>query len=291
MTFFTGEAHTLIAVLAILLLTVIAAAALRQLITRAIRHAAEDSSYDPTSLLFAKRIVSGGLYVAGIGCALAQIPKFAIVGHSMLAGAGVLTLIAGLASQQVLSNIMSGVLIVVFKPFRLRDCITVNGMTGTVEDMNLRQIVLCDRQNNRIVIPNAVVNGNALVNSHRTDPRVCTPIEIGIGYDSDIDKALAIMIAEVERHPLHVDPRPPSAIEAGEPAVIARVTALGDSAVMLKVWAWAGDVDNDFVMHCDLLKSIKQRFDAEGIEIPFPQRTIGYRQPTNQPVSADGDPV
>lgn len=277
MTHFLGDARTLIAVSVILLLTVLVAGTVRFLISRAIRHAARHSNYDPTGLLFAKRIVSGGLYVVGIGCALAQIPKFALLGHSMLAGAGVLTLIAGLASQQVLSNIMSGMLIVVFKPFRLRDRITVNGMTGTVEDMNLRQIVLLDAENNRIVIPNAIVSGNALVNSHHTDPRVCTPLEIGIGYDSDIDAALAIMIAETERHSLHIDPRTPPQVQAGDPMVVARVTALGESAVVLKIWPWAKDAADGLTMRCDLLKNIKRRFDAEGIEIPFPQRTIGHR--------------
>ncbi|MGN8159226.1 mechanosensitive ion channel family protein [Salinisphaera sp. SWV1] len=277
--YLAGSTRTLIAVSVILLLTVLVTGIVRFLATRAIRHASQHDHYDPTSLLFAKRIVSGGLYVVGIGCALAQIPKLEVLGHSMLAGAGVLTLVAGLASQQVLSNIMSGVLIVIFKPFRLHDRITVNGMTGTVEDMNLRQIVLCDPENNRIVIPNAVVSGNALVNSHHTDPRVCTPIEIGIGYASDIDTALAIMIAEVAGHRLHIDARTPAQVQAGEPPVVARVTALGDSAVMLKVWPWANDPATGFVMRCDLLKSIKQRFDAEGVEIPFPQRTISYREP------------
>lgn len=283
MTTLNSQVHTLIAVLVILLLTVLVTAAVRQLMSRAIRRATQHDDYDPTSLLFARRIVSGGLYVVGVGCALAQIPKFAVLGHSMLAGAGVLTLIAGLASQQVLSNIMSGVLIVIFKPFRLRDRITVNGMTGTVEDMNLREIVLCDPENNRIVIPNSMVNSNALINARRTDPRVCTPIEIGIGYASDIDAALAIMVAEAERHPLHIDPRTSGQIAAGKPVVVARVTALGDSAVMLKLWPWANNADDGFVMNCDLLQRIKQRFDAEGIEIPFPQRTISYREPSAPP--------
>ncbi|MES1955194.1 mechanosensitive ion channel family protein [Salinisphaera hydrothermalis] len=285
-THLAGDARTLIAVAVILLLTIVAAGMVRLLITRAIRLATQHDDYDPTGLLFSKRIISGAVYVVGLGCALAQIPKFAVLGHSMLAGAGVLTLVAGLASQQVLSNVMSGVLIVIFKPFRLRDRITVNGLTGTVEDMNLREIVLRDADNNRIVIPNAMVSSNAVVNSHRTDPRVCTALEFGIGYASDIDTALAIMVDEVTRHPLHIDPRTPAQIEAGESAVVARVTALGESAVVLKVWPWAKDADDGFVMSCDLRQRIKQRFDAEGIEIPYPQRTISYRDPAAARASA-----
>ncbi|MES1926582.1 mechanosensitive ion channel family protein [Salinisphaera sp. T31B1] len=286
-THFLGDARTLAAISVILLITIVVASTVRLLMMRAIRRAMRDTSYDPTGLLFARRIVSGGVYLVGIGCALAQIPKFEVLGHSMLAGAGVLTLVAGLASQQVLSNVMSGVLIVVFKPFRLRDRITVNGLTGVVEDMNLRQIVLRDVENNRIVIPNSIVSSNALVNAHHTDPRMCKKLEIGIGYDSDIDTALAILVEEVERHPLHIDARNPTQIANGEPPVVARVTELGDSAVMLTVWAWASNSADAVVMYCDLLRRVKQRFDAQGIDIPFPQRTLSYAKPAG--TGAPGD--
>jgi small-conductance mechanosensitive channel len=169
---------------------------------------------------------------------------------------------------------MSGILIVIFKPFKLNDRITIDGMTGSVEDINLRQFVLRDFENNRIVIPNSLVGSNALINFNHTDIRCCKPIEIGIGYGSDIDKALAIMVNEVLNHPLHVDGRTQDQRDKGIAVVIARVIDLGDSSVTLKVWPWAKDAIDGFILKCDLLKSIKQKFDAEGIEIPFPQRTI-----------------
>ena len=76
------------------------------------------------------------------------------------------------------------------------------------------------------------------------------------------------------KHPLHVDPRTPEQIENGEPEVVARVISMGDSSVNLRAWAWAANAPDAFVMGCDLLESIKERFGAEGIEIPFPYRTI-----------------
>ncbi|HAI39544.1 MAG TPA: mechanosensitive ion channel protein MscS, partial [Maribacter sp.] len=91
--------------------------------------------------LFINHIVTAVIYIIGIAVALVQIPELKLMGHSLLAGAGVLSLIAGLASQQALSNIMSGILIVIFKPFRINDKITIRGsFTGTVEDINLRQV-------------------------------------------------------------------------------------------------------------------------------------------------------
>ncbi len=271
--FSLGAQHLLTAAV-IVLITMALAHLVRWGINHAIRRQAADANHDPTSLLFSRRISMAVVYLVGIGLALAQFPRFRDLGHSLIAGAGVITLVAGLASQQVLGNIMSGILIVIFKPFRLNDRITLNGMTGTVEDINLRQIVLRDLENNRIVVPNSMVSTNALINFNHTDTRSCKTIQIGIGYNSDIDLALAIMVDEVLQHPLHIDARTPEQTADGTPEVVARVVELGESAVVVKVWAWARDAADGFVMTCDLLKSIKQRFDREGIVIPFPQRSV-----------------
>ena len=198
-----------------------------------------------------------------------------ILGHSILAGAGILSLIAGLASQQALSNIMSGFLIVLFKPFKLNDRITFNDTyTGIVEEINLRQVVLRDIENNRIVVPNSVISSNVIVNSNLNDSKVCKIIEIGIGYTADIGKALQIMEEEVLKHPLHIDIRTPEEKGNNVPEVVSRVTALENSAVKLSVWAYSDHMLNGFTMYCDLLRSIKERFDQENIEIPYKYQNV-----------------
>lgn len=230
---------------------------------------------DLTTYLFVKHILTALIYVIGIAFALIQIPELKIVGHSLLAGAGVISLIAGLASQQALSNIISGILIVIFKPFKINDKITFRDTyTGIVEDINLRQVVIRDVENNRIIIPNSVISNDLLVNAHMNDNRCCKMIDIGIGYSSNVEQALEIMKDEVAKHPLHIDNRSQEDIDNGVPLIIARVTALGDSAVTLRVQAWASNSANGYILYCDLLQSIKKRFDNEGIEIPFPQRTV-----------------
>ena len=263
-------------VAAILLATLVCAKIIKVAMDQAISRNRKNADHDLTGLLFARRCCIIIVYMLGLGLALAKIPRFAIIGHSLLAGAGVITLITGLASQQVLSNIISGVLIIIFKPLKLGDRVTISDLTGTVEDINLRHVVLRDLENNRIVIPNSLVGSDPLVNFNLSDSRCCKAIEIGIGYRSDIDKALFILVDEVLHHPLHIDTRTQEQKNNGTPEVVARVVALGDSSVVLKVWAWAKDTADGFILNCDLLKSIKQRFDAEGIEIPFPQRTISY---------------
>lgn len=279
------DVRTIAAIVAILLFTIVVAALIRRGIDRAMARAAQNGDHDSTGLVFVKRSLLAVVYLLGGSWALAQVPEFRTMGHSLLAGAGALTVITGLASQQVLGNVMSGILIVLFKPFRINDRITINGMTGTVEDINLREIVLRDVENNRIVIPNSMITSNALVNYQHTDTRVCKKLEIGVGYASDLDRAMAIMVEEAGRHPLRIDPRTPEQKAKGEPEVVVRVTALGDSAVTLTAWVWAKDVADAFVMHCDLLKSLKQRFDAAGVEIPFPQRTVSYAPGAPMPVA------
>jgi small-conductance mechanosensitive channel len=102
---------------------------------------------------------------------------------------------------------------------------------------------------------------------------------MGISYDSDIDLAKSIMKDEILKHPLFVDNRTEEQIEEGEDIVPVRVIMMGESSVNLRAWSWAENPPDAFVMGCDLLESIKKRFDKEGIEIPFPHRTLVYKNP------------
>jgi small-conductance mechanosensitive channel len=237
-----------------------------------------NKDYDATGFKFLKHLIITVIYLLGFAFALIQIPEFKIIGHSVLAGAGMISLVAGLASQQALSNIVSGIFLVIFKPFRINDKITINNFVGTVEDINLRQVVLKDAENNRIIIPNAVISNQIIVNTNMHDTKSCKIIEIGIGYDSDVEKALEIMKDEIAKHPLFIDTRTAETKKQKAPLVIARVVALADSSVTLKAWAWAKNSTEGFVMYCDLLQSIKKRFDEANIDIPYPQRVVTFKK-------------
>jgi small conductance mechanosensitive channel len=249
-----------------------------RIINRYIQLKLKRGEVDLTNYNFFGHIATAVIYITGFAFAMIQIPQFKVIGQSMLAGAGVLSLVVGLASQQALSNIVSGILIVIFKPFRINDKITINTYTGFVEDINLRQVVIRDLENNRIIIPNSVISNGIITNANLNEDKVCKIIQIGIGYSSNIERALEIMKEEVLKHPLRVDNRTEDEIERNVEPVIARVVNLGESSVDLKVWAWALNSGDGFVMYCDLLQSIKKRFDAENIEIPFPQRSITLNQ-------------
>ncbi|MEP1140894.1 MAG: mechanosensitive ion channel family protein, partial [Balneola sp.] len=99
---------------------------------------------------------------------------------------------------------------------------------------------------------------------------------------SDLDLARVIMTEEVESHPNFIDGRTQLQIDEGDPLVPVRLISFGESSVNLRAWAWAEDPGKAFVMGTDLNESIKKRFDKEGIEIPFPYRTLVYKEDKKQ---------
>ncbi|MEL6924988.1 MAG: mechanosensitive ion channel family protein, partial [Bacteroidota bacterium] len=245
--------------------------------SRLIRRSTSEMNNDPTNYKFLRHVMVALVYIVGFGIAIYQLPQLRALATSLLAGASILAVAVGFASQQALSNIISGIFIIVFKPFRVNDRLTVRNLNGIVEDITLRHTVIRDFENKRIIIPNTVISDDVIINSDFVDDKICKWVDVGISYDSDIDLAKAIMREEVEKHPLHVDPRNAQQIESGDPEVPVRVLALGESSVNLRAWAWANNSPDGFVLLCDLLESIKKRFDREGIEIPFPHRTLVYK--------------
>lgn len=266
----------------ILLVTIIVASLTRRLFNKAIKKIEEGESdaHDLTNLKFLKRGVSVIIYTTGISFAIYMIPTLRVIATSVLAGAGLFAIAIGFASQQALSNIVSGIFIVIFKPYKINDRLQIRtDLTGVVEDINLRHTVIRNFENKRIIIPNSVISEEVLINSNYNDDKIIKWIDMGISYDSDIDLAREIMQDEVSKHPYFEDGRTEEQIENGDPLVPVRVISLGDFSVNLRAWSTASDPARAFVMGTDLFESIKKRFDKEGIEIPFPYRTIVYKNP------------
>lgn len=239
---------------------------------------------DPTQFTFIKHFLAGIIYFIGIMSAVYTIPTFRSLVVSIFAGSGVLAIIIGFASQQAFSNIVSGIFIAIFKPFRIGDRVKLIGKEtfGVIEDITLRHTMIRTFENKRIIIPNSVISNEIIENSNIIEDKVCNHIEIGISYDSDEDKAIQIIREEAMNHPSFLDNRTFEEINAGDPSVNVRVVGFGDSSVNLKAWVWSNDSVSGFIMKCDLNKSIKQRFDREGVEIPFPYRTIVFKNNEEQ---------
>lgn len=226
---------------------------------------------DKTTMGFVRQIVVAVVYIIGVAAFLSLIPGMEKVSSSILASAGIGAMAVGLASQEALSNIVGGLFIIFSKPFKVGDYIMVDStVTGTVMEISLRHTVIRNSENRMILVPNKTMNTSTVVNSSYGDPATCTSIAIGVSYDTNLDHAIASMRDEIMRHPLLIDRRSDAERAAGAPQVVVRVTALGDSAITLCASAWSATTGNAYAMKCDLLKSIKERFDREGIEIPYP---------------------
>lgn len=238
---------------------------------------------DPTSYKFLRYVVLTIISFVGILLGLLAFPALKGVAQTALGGAGVIALIAGVASQEALANLVGGLFIISFKPFKIGDIVKISeSMVGTVTDITLRHTVIRNFDNKMIVIPNAIINKEKIINYDLGEHKCCERLEIGISYDSDIDLARKIMQEECENHPLILDNRSPQDKNEGKPVVRTALTALEDFSVTIRAWAWGSNFSDTFALKCDVLESVKKRFDREGIEIPFPYRTIVMKNENNQ---------
>ncbi|MFO7744413.1 MAG: mechanosensitive ion channel family protein [Psychroflexus sp.] len=266
--------------LAIVVITFVIALLFNKFYFAFLRKRAAYLKNNPTKYSFLGHFLTAMIYIIGFSFAIISVPQLKTIATSLLAGASILALGVTFASQQALSNIISGIFIVIFKPFRVNDRLIIRDtMSGIVEDITLRHTVIRNFENRRIIIPNSVISNEAVTNSDLKDEKVCRFLEMGISYDSDIDTAKKIMFEEVRHHPDYFDVRTEEDIKNNTPEVTVRVLSMGDSSVNLRAWVWAENSPKSFVMHCDLIESIKKRFDKEGVEIPFPHRTIVEKIP------------
>lgn len=264
----------------VLVATFLIAWLFNRLFTRFIQKSSLIMKNDPTNYQFLRHFIRAIIYIVGFSIAIYMMPPLRAIAGSILAGAGILAVAVGFASQNALSNLISGLFIILFKPFRVNDRLRIRDtLAGIVEDITLRHTVIRDFENRRIIIPNSVMNQEIIINADFQDDNICRWVELGISYSSDIDKAKAIIKEEAIKHPLHIDVRTPKDIADGKEDVVVRVLSLGEYSVNLRAYVWADNQANAFIMGCDLLESIKKRFDAEGIEIPFPYRNIIHHQP------------
>lgn len=234
---------------------------------------------DPTNFSFLKNAIPFIIFSLAIIFIFIKIPFLKSLGTALFAGAGIIAAIVGFASQKAFANIISGIFILIFKPFRVGDIIEMsNTHKGTVEEITLRHTIIKDFENRRIIVPNSVISDDIIINSNITDENIRKWVEFGISYDSNVDKAIKIIQEEAEKHPYFIDNRTKEEKKKNVPAVVVRMISHGDFSINLRGYVWATGNNNAFEMKCDMLKSVKERFDNEGIEIPFPYRTIVYKK-------------
>jgi len=253
--FATSYGIKIIGAILILIIGRIAAGILRRLVGRML----EKTKTDPSIVSFVRSFV----YVLVIVFAVvAALSKFGVETTSFVAILGAAGFAIGFAMQGSLSSFAAGVLILVFKPFRVGDFIDAAGTMGTVKEIRLFNTILASPDNIKVIVPNSKIYGDVIKNITGNDTRRIDMV-FGIGYGSSVPKAMEIMMRLMKE-----DGR---VLQDPEPMVA--VSELADSSVNLVCRPWVKKEDY-WGVKFDMTEKVKKEFDSAGIEIPFPQRSV-----------------
>jgi len=214
---------------------------------------------DPTAVSFVEHLVYIGLITFVIIAALAQL---GIQTTSFIAVIGAAGLAIGLALQGSLANFAAGFLMIIFKPFKAGDYIDGGGAAGTVEKIEVFTTQLKTVDNKVVIIPNAKMMGDNIVNYSAKDTRR-VDLDFGVSYGDDIDNVRKILQGLVNNESRILK----------DPETMIVVKELADSSVNFQVRAWVKTADY-WGVHFDMIEMVKKQFDAENISIPFPQTDV-----------------
>ncbi len=245
----------IIAAIVILILGRIAAGLVRSLVKRILRK----GKVDETLISFLGSLTYVGILAFIVIAAVAQL---GVQTASFVAVLGAAGLAVGLALQGSLANFAAGVLMIIFKPFKVGDYITAGGVSGSVESIGIFTTELKSPDNKKIIVPNAKVTGDSIVNFSAKEQRRIDMVA-GVSYSDDLAKVKQVLegiLSEDER--ILKDPAPTIGL-----------LEMADSSINFAVRPWVKTTDYWDVFFATQEK-IKQRFDAEGISIPFPQRDV-----------------
>ena len=181
---------------------------------------------------------------------------------SFIAVLGAAGLAIGLALQGSLANFAGGVLVLLFKPFRVGDFIDAQGVAGTVSEIQIFNTILTTPDNKKVIVHNSQITGGSITNFSAHDTRRVDMV-FGIGYGDDIAEAKSILESLVHEHELVLN----------DPAPVVRLHELADSSVnfICRPWTKTGDY---WAVYWDITHAVKESFDSNGISIPFPQQDM-----------------
>lgn len=203
-----------------------------------------------------------------VGIALHIVLVVSIIGILGVPLASVVTVIAsagvaiGLALQGALSNVAGGIMILLFRPFRLGDFVDTAGHSGTVSDIGIFYTVLTTPDNKVVTIPNGTIMGDSVINYSVKDTRR-VDLVFSVAYGTDVEKVKSILLAEAEKHELVLK----------DPAPFCRLSKQNESSLDFTMRVWAESKDY-WQVNFDILEAVNTRFAAEGIEIPFNQLDV-----------------
>jgi small conductance mechanosensitive channel len=252
----------------IITLTFLGFRALSRVVQGVVRRAVQRTSFSALLRDTVVRLSAYGVMLVGFLVILTQL---GVQVAPLLAGLGVAGFVVGFAMQNTLSNFAAGGMILGNHPFDIGDEIEVAGVVGTVKHMSLVSTTIRTADNQTLIIPNSTVWGGVIRNRTALPTRRVDMV-FGIGYGDDVEKAERVLREIVAAH----------AEVLKEPAPTIRLSQLADSSVNFVVRVWTAQRRHQEVQW-DLTRSVKLRFDQEGISIPFPQRELHVKMAKTDP--------
>jgi small-conductance mechanosensitive channel len=238
---------------------------LRITVERMLAHDKHDR-FDLMAVKFFAKLARYGVYVFAFAAYAHFIPALSVLGTASLASISVISVIVGFAAQNTLGNLIAGISLLLYRPFKLGDRLQLNAPTGletgTVESLTLGYTLLRTDDNRRVVVPNSVMASQTNINLTTNDPRVICSVPIGISYDADIDKARAILIELAEKHPKAIK------------VCSCPLTQLAATGVVLTIDVWCADALTAITFKYDLLEQANKRFAQENIGNPLLQTKV-----------------
>lgn len=228
-------------------------------VTRGMKTIMEKRELDPTLTSFSMSVVNIALKVLLL---ISVISYVGIPMTSFVAILGAASLAVGMALQGTLQNFAGGVMLLLFRPFKVGDFVELSGFSGTVKEIQIFNTILTTGDNKVVMIPNGGISTSSLTNYSRL-PERRVDLTFGIGYGDDIDKAYAAIKDVIARNPEILT----------TPAPFMAVSNLGDNSVDIVVRIWAKS-ENYWNVFFYMNEFVKKEFDKQGISIPFPQRDV-----------------
>ena len=201
-------------------------------------------------------------FLLGAFVIIAALNQLGFQTASLIAILGAASLAVGLALQSNLSNLAAGVLILLFKPFKLGDVIESSGSTGTVHSINILTTTLKCADGRMVTVPNNKLFSDKVIN-YSVQETMRADIVVGIGYEDDIPRAKEVIKDILDNYP--------NALKEPEPQIL--VVELGDSSVNIAIRTYVNK-KHYWSAKSDLMEAVKMRFDQEGISIPYPQQDV-----------------
>lgn len=223
----------------------------------------EDKIVDQSLKSFLRSILNVGIHASLITLCLLIL---GVKESSLLAFFGTLGIGVGLALKDNLSNLAAGIIILIFKTYKVGDEVNIDDETGYIYDIDIFSTTIRTHNNDLVIIPNGIIVSNKIINYTKTPTRRLKFI-IGISYNADIDEARKVLEELLRSNPLVLS----------EPEVYSHVDSYGDSSINIALKGWVNN-DNYWTVYKETLNEIKKTLDKVNIEIPFPQMDVNIKK-------------